>query len=98
MATAIASPHPGAIHSLQRPTATRLRSALIIPNLAHVLNELAQNSLDAGARRIDAWVSLARGAEGVRVEDDGSGVAPEDVPGLAEPHSKCQRKEGADAK
>jgi len=59
---------------LQRPTSTTLRSSLVIPTFLQVLVELVQNSLDAGARRIDCWLDLRKGAESLRVEDDGCGI------------------------
>lgn len=75
-----------AIHRLPRPTAARLRGALVVPTLASVLSELAQNALDAGARRIECWVSSAA-TPTLRVEDDGAGIAPADLPFVGEPNS-----------
>jgi DNA mismatch repair protein MLH3 len=62
------------IAPLARPVHSRLRSAVIIPTFSQILNELIQNSLDAGATRIECWINLERGNEMIRVEDDGHGL------------------------
>jgi len=68
------SPATREITPLARPVHSRLRSAVIIPTFSQILNELIQNSLDAGATRIECWVNLERGNEMIRVEDDGHGL------------------------
>jgi DNA mismatch repair protein MLH3 len=62
------------ITPLARPVHSRLRSAVIIPTFSQILNELIQNSLDAGATRIECWINLERGNETIRIEDDGHGL------------------------
>lgn len=64
----------GRIKRLCRPTATRLRSSLVIPSLPQVLAELAHNALDAGASSVECRVNLIAGEESVRVEDNGHGI------------------------
>jgi DNA mismatch repair ATPase MutL len=68
------SPASRGITPLARPVHSRLRSAVIIPTFSQILNELVQNSLDAGATRIECWINLERGNETIRVEDDGHGL------------------------
>jgi len=68
------SPASREITPLARPVHSRLRSAVIIPTFSQILNELIQNSLDAGATRIECWINLERGNEMIRVEDDGHGL------------------------
>jgi DNA mismatch repair ATPase MutL len=67
------SPASRGITPLARPVHSRLRSAVIIPTFSQILNESIQNSLDAGATRIECWISLERGNETIRVEDNGHG-------------------------
>jgi DNA mismatch repair protein MLH3 len=68
------SPASRGITPLARPVHSRLRSAVIIPTFSQILNELIQNSLDAGATRIECWINLERGSEMIRVEDNGHGL------------------------
>ncbi|OCF43963.1 hypothetical protein I317_02233 [Kwoniella heveanensis CBS 569] len=62
------------ITPLPTPTSTKLRSTLVIPTFPQIISELAQNSLDAGSRKIEVTVDLRKGFQGVRVVDDGCGV------------------------
>ncbi|OCF31280.1 hypothetical protein I316_07066 [Kwoniella heveanensis BCC8398] len=62
------------ITPLPTPTSTKLRSTLVVPTFPQIISELAQNSLDAGSRKIEVTVDLRKGFEGVRVVDDGCGV------------------------
>lgn len=64
----------GQINALSRPISARLRSALVIPTLPQILNELIQNSLDAGCTRLECWIDLSKENESIRVEDDGHGL------------------------
>ncbi|XAO21747.1 hypothetical protein I312_100502 [Cryptococcus bacillisporus CA1280] len=66
---------------LPRPTSTTLCSSIILPSLAQIFSELLQNSLDAGATKIECYVNMAKWSESLRVEDDGTGISKD---GLAE--------------
>jgi DNA mismatch repair protein MLH3 len=67
------------IIGLSRPVSSRLRSGPIIPTLPQILNELVQNSLDAGATRIECWINLEKRDEMIKVEDNGHGMNAEDL-------------------
>lgn len=77
------------IERLARPTATRLRSSLVIPSLPQVLSELAHNALDAGAGKVECWVNLLPGEESVRVEDDGHGIDSGGLAVVGDRYSEC---------
>ncbi|WVQ96780.1 hypothetical protein IAU59_003887 [Kwoniella sp. CBS 9459] len=62
------------ITPLPTPTSTKLRSSLVIPTFPQILNELAQNSLDARCKKIEVTVDLRKGFESIRVVDDGCGI------------------------
>lgn len=63
-----------AVTPLAPPVRDEIRSAVNIPSFSEILNELIQNALDAGATRIESWISLEKGDERLRVEDDGHGI------------------------
>lgn len=80
------SPASRGIIPLSRPLQSRLRSAVIVPTFSQILNELVQNSLDAGATRIGCWISLEKGSEMIRVEDDGDGVERDGLNYIGQAH------------
>jgi DNA mismatch repair protein MLH3 len=77
------------ISPLARPTSARLRSSLVIPTFPQVLSELIQNSLDAGAERIDCFLDLTPGNQSLRVEDDGFGISREGLRAIGERYGEC---------
>ncbi|WVQ65973.1 uncharacterized protein L199_004151 [Kwoniella botswanensis] len=65
------------ITPLPTPTSTAIRSSFIISTFPQIVSELIQNSLDAGAKNMDIYISLAKGNESIRVRDDGCGIGEE---------------------
>jgi len=66
------------IQELDDETVRQIAAGEVIERPASVVKELLENSLDAGADRID--VSVDRGGQdGIRVSDNGEGMSPEAV-------------------
>ncbi|MCC7417640.1 MAG: DNA mismatch repair endonuclease MutL [Acidobacteria bacterium] len=85
----------GRIGRLPPDLANQIAAGEVVERPASIVKELAENAIDAGARRLKIHVELG-GKKQVRVEDDGEGMAPEDARLAIERHATSKIRHADD--
>jgi DNA mismatch repair protein MutL len=85
----------GNIITLDEGTIKKIAAGEVVENPASVVKELVENSIDAGASRIDTEIKKG-GISFVRVSDNGSGIEEDDIEKVFRRHSTSKIRNAGD--
>ena len=79
------------IQKLSQPTINQIAAGEVVERPAHLIKELIENSIDAGAKSIE--IDFAKGGKEITVKDDGCGISKDELPLALSKHttSKIQK-------
>jgi DNA mismatch repair protein MutL len=83
------------IRRLSKEVVNKIAAGEVVEHPASIVKELVENSLDAGATRIEVTIE-GGGHRLIRVEDDGCGMSPEDARLCLERHATSKIRTEAD--
>ena len=83
------------IHILPEVVANQIAAGEVVQRPASVVKELVENSIDAGATKIDIYIKEA-GRTSIRIIDNGKGMSADDAVMAFQPHATSKISDAAD--
>ena len=80
------------IRELSKSMINKIAAGEVVERPANVVKELVENSIDAGATRVEIEVEKG-GIESIKIIDDGCGISPDQLVLALSPHSTSKLSE-----